>query len=253
MAHKEQRTIFYRNFTDDVVTLAHQEYQTPANFRYHHSKLFALASYLLQTIVRIIAAPLGLWIMHTRIKNKVILKPYRNQAVYIYGNHTAPLGDVFKPFRIAHRLNIIVAPANLKLPILGPLLPMGGAIPIPNSLHQYRGFLNEIANSIDHQKTLFIYPEAHVWPYSTIIRPFDDASFRYPIQNPAPVFCMTTTYQKSRWHKKPEAIVYLDGPFYPDENLSLKQQQRQLRDAVFNQMTKRSKLNNYEYIKYMKR
>jgi len=252
LTHKQRRTIFYHNYTDDIVTLAHQDYQLPSKYRYHHSRLFNIMGRLLQNIVRMVVSPICLWILHIHIKNRKILKPYRNKAVYIYGNHTAPLGDAFMPFRISHRLNVIVAPENLKLPVIGPLLSMGGAIPVPNTIHQYREFLSSVDDSIHQDKSLFIYPEAHVWPYATIIRPFDDTAFRYPIKNPAPIFCMTTTYQKSRWHKKPKATVYLDGPFQPEPNLNSKQQQEQLRNIIFNQMNQRSKLNTYEYVKYVK-
>ena len=98
-----------------------------------------------------------------------------------------------------------------------------------------------------------IYPEAHIWPFYTKIRPFPDASFKYPVQYKTPVFCFTNIYQKRRFSKNPRMLTYIDGPFFPDESLSLKEQRKDLRDRVYNTMVERSKLNNIEIIKYIKK
>ncbi len=44
-----------------------------------------------------------------------------------------------------------------------------------------------------------IFPEAHVWPYYTGIRPFGEAAFHYPVATGKPVYTMTVTYQRRRW------------------------------------------------------
>lgn len=247
----KNKTVYYHEFTDDVVVTAHQDYRLPTNYRYTHSRFYDGASDLLQRVVQVVTWPLCRFGLHTRIRNRAVLKPFLHQAVYLYGNHTSPLGDVFVPFQLTHRLATIVAPVNLKLPVIGRLLPLGGVVPVPDSLNQYRAFLQAIATKISHRKAVVVYPEAHVWPYATMIRPFDDAAFRYPVTQPAPVFCMTTTYQKSKWHRKPNATLYVDGPFYPDTTLSPKAQQRALRDTIYDCMTRRSALSTYDYVQYI--
>ena len=97
-----------------------------------------------------------------------------------------------------------------------------------------------------------IYPEAHIWPFYTKIRPFADSSFRYPIQYGCPVFCFTNTYQKRRFSKTPRIVTYVDGPFFPNENLDRKEKQADLRNRVYEAMCERSKMNNVELIKYVK-
>lgn len=69
-----------------------------------------------------------------------------------------------------------------------------------------------------------IYPEAHIWPFYTGIRPFPDTSFRYPVQQKLPVFCLTNTYQRRGKSHIPQIVTYLDGPFYPDAELPAKLQ-----------------------------
>ena len=95
-----------------------------------------------------------------------------------------------------------------------------------------------------------IYPEAHIWPYYTKIRPFTDMSFRYPVQFDLPVFCFTDTYQKRRFGSKPKIVTYVDGPFYADKSLSSKEQRKELRDKVYNTMVERAKKSNVEMIHY---
>lgn len=77
-------------------------------------------------------------------------------------------------------------------------------------------------------------------------------SFRYPAETGKPVFCFTTTYQKRRFTSYPKTTIYVDGPFFPDETLSLKENQRMLREQVYEAMTERSKKSIYEYRQYIK-
>ena len=58
-----------------------------------------------------------------------------------------------------------------------------------------KNFINAIETHLNRKHPITIYPEAHIWPYYTKIRPFRDVSFRYPIQYKKPTFCMTNTYQ----------------------------------------------------------
>ena len=99
--------------------------------------------------------------------------------------------------------------------------------------------------------SITIFPEAHIWPYYTKIRPFKNVSFKYPIEYNTPVFCVTNTYQK-RGKNKVRITTYIDGPFFIDEKLSKKENQQKLCDEVYNKMVERSKLSNYEYIEYRK-
>ena len=95
-----------------------------------------------------------------------------------------------------------------------------------------------------------IYPEAHIWPFYTGIRPFKDTSFRYPVQQKLPVFSLTNTYQKRRYSKKPKMVTYIDGPFYADASLPVRQQKKMLRDQVYEIMKKRAKNNTVVCVRY---
>ena len=114
-----------------------------------------------------------------------------------------------------------------------------------------KNFINAIETHIDKCHPITIYPEAHIWPYYTKIRPFKAVSFKYPIQYNKPTFCMTNTYQSYGKNKnKVKMVTYIDGPFFPNTSLSLQEQKMDLRNQVYNCMTNRSKNNNIEVIKY---
>ena len=143
--------------------------------------------------------------------------------------------------------------AHIKYTVGKTLVEMLGAIPIPNERNGMKNFLATIKNKIKKGYSITIFPEAHIWPYYTKIRPFKNVSFRYPIEHNAPVFSVTNTYQK-RGKNKVKITTYVDGPFFPDSNLTNIQDKKQnLRDKVYNAMVERSKNSDFEYIKYIKK
>lgn len=129
---------------------------------------------------------------------------------------------------------------------------MLGILPIPDTKRKMVEFLKAVKNRINENKCVVIYPEAHVWPYYTKIRPFPVTSFKFPIENDAPVFCMTTTYYKRKFGSKPGINVYIDGPFFTDKKLTKKENQNKLCVDIYNKMVERSKESTYEYIEYRK-
>lgn len=127
---------------------------------------------------------------------------------------------------------------------------MFGAIPIPSNIKATRNFLDAIKIRINKGNCITIFPEAHIWPYYTKIRPFKSVSFRYPIELNVPTFCVTNTYQKRG--KSFKIVAYIDGPFFPNKQLDSRQQKEDLRNKVYNKMVERSKNSNIEIIKYIK-
>jgi len=122
--------------------------------------------------------------------------------------------------------------------------------PAPESFRGMKKFNEAIRQRIREGNCVVLYPEAHVWPWYTGIRPFPATSFGFQVECSAPSFCMTTTYQKRKHGKKPGITIYLDGPFYPDTSLPMKKQKNRLRDEIYNCMTRRSKNSTYQYIIY---
>ncbi|MCD8039963.1 MAG: hypothetical protein LUF82_00395 [Clostridia bacterium] len=190
----------------------------------------------------------------TKIKNKQVLKPYKKQGAFIYGNHTSYASDAFLPTEIAfpRSADIVVNPDAVSIKFVSGIVRSCGGIAVPSDLNGLKRFTADVEWTVQNKHWVAIYPEAHIWPYYTGIRPFGPAAFKYPAKIGAPVFAYTTVYKKRLFFKKPKKEVYVDGPFFADDSLSLKVRTQKLRDEVYSAMCERAKLNNCEYASYVK-
>lgn len=253
---KETRVVFY---TDEL----NQEFSgtqiTPrvvdVNFPYAHNRLWDTLSLLTQNVfsmpIKILYAKIK---FHIRYIGREKLKAYKKQGYFIYGNHTQNFADTFIP-SIANypkRNFFIVNPENISMPGLGTVVEMLGAIPIPCDLGGMKHFIRAVEDKIKKNYSVTIYPEAHIWPYYTGIRPFRAVSFQYPVKLHCPVFALTNTYHQRGSSGKVQIITYIDGPFFADESLKPKERQQKLRNQVYECMLERSRTSDYEYIKYVK-
>lgn len=172
----------------------------------------------------------------------------------MYGNHTLMGGDAFIPnlVNLPKKTYTIVHPDNVSKRGTKNFLLMNGAMPLPGTTKATKKFLEAIEKRVVQNNVIMIYPEAHIWPFYTKIRPFKSISFKYPVKLNEPVFAITNTFHKRKFSKNPKVITYIDGPFHPNTQLSPKEQEQDLRDRVYNQMVERSKLNTYEFAKYVK-
>lgn len=247
---------YYKTYEDDFVQSQDQDYKLPKDYKWIHENLiYKICSKILYKIAYILSLIYCRLFLHIKIKNAEILKKYKNEGYFLYGNHTQPIGDVFTPAHICKgkRIYIIANSSNLKVKIVGGLLPILGILPIPSSAGQMKEFMKAVKQRAEERNCVVVYPEAHVWPYYTKIRPFSAVSFKFPVEMKLKTFAATTTYQKRKWGKKPKITVYVDGPFEIDENLSKKENQEKLAKEIYECMEKRSKESTYEYIEYRRK
>lgn len=209
----------------------------------------------------IIAVPFGSILCYIKfrlkVKNRKVLKENRKKGYFLYANHTQNAPDAFLPALSLYpkRNYVMVHEDAVSVRGLKNLVLMLGGIPVANTMNNVRLMKECIEKRIKNKHTVTIYPEAHVWPYCNFIRNFKSASFRYPVELNSPVYCSTMVYRERKGkNKKPRAIIYIDGPFYPDKTLNKKEAIEKLRNEVFNTMNSRAHTpDNYEYIKYMKK
>lgn len=223
----------------------------------HKNPLWDFASFLLQNVVS-----MPIKILYSKIKFKIKyigkekLKQYKKEGYFVYVNHTQVFADVFIPSLPIYpkRNHFIVNPENVSIKFLGNIVQLLGAIPIPINKEGMKNFIEAIEFHLEKKHSITIYPEAHIWPYYTKIRPFKAVSFKYPVQYKKPTFCMTNTYQSyGKNNDKVKIVTYIDGPFFPNENLtSLQEQKQDLRNQVYNCMVERSKNSNIEFVEYRK-
>ena len=148
---------------------------------------------------------------------------------------------------------IIVHPNNVSIPVIGKVTPSLGALPLPDDMAAYKNFTAAIEYRLRAGKAIVVYPEAHIWPYYTKIRPFVDTSFSYPVKYDVPAFCFTNTYQKRRFSKKPRIVTYVDGPFFADVSLPQRSRKTELRDRIYECMCNRAKNSDCVVIQYIKK
>ncbi|MGN1095163.1 MAG: hypothetical protein ACI4QR_02110, partial [Eubacteriales bacterium] len=129
-------------------------------------------------VYRIFVTPFAFLYCKIKFGMKIIgkekLKPYKKDAFYFYGNHTQVPGDGFIPNTITFPKNtyVIVHPDNVALRGTGTLMMMLGALPTPTTLKGFAAFEKAVSQRINEKSAVVIYPEAHIWPYHTGIRPF---------------------------------------------------------------------------------
>ena len=224
-------------------------------FKYKHGKIWDACSFIIQNIISM-PIKIGYAKLKFRIKfvGKEKLKECKDTGYFVYGNHTQTFADTFIPsLAIFPKRNfLIVNPENISVKPFGWLVEMLGAIPVPGNKGAMKKFLSIIEEKIHKKYAITIYPEAHIWPYYTKIRPFKSVSFKYPVELQKPVFCVTNTYQRrGKNGDKVKIVSYIDGPFFADENLnSVKEQKEELRNRVYECMVERSKNSNIEVIRY---
>lgn len=254
----QRKIIYYEDELNDEFSVAQiTPRRIDGSYQYCYDSLFKRFTHFFW--YRVVATPIAYLYLKATFRHKVIgrekLKPFAKKAYVFYGNHTQDIGDALIPTMLNFPKNdyVIVHPNNVSMPILGKITPSLGALPLPDDMAAHRNFLKAVERRISENHAIVIYPEAHIWPYYTRIRPFTDKSFHYPVKYNVPVFCFTNTYRKRRWSRQPQIVTYIDGPFYPDEGLPLAQRKKNLRDQVYSCMCSRAENSNVEVIKYIKK
>ncbi len=253
------KTIYYTDeLKDDFEKTNLKRIAIPENFKFQHTNWFYnLCSNILYfvfavPILRIICLFGGI-----KVKGKENLKELNGEGCFIYSNHTS-FFDVFDnqvlvfPFKKTHILGYTDALSNKLLKVVTPML---GHIPIPDSPRTFRKFQESMEYYVlKKNHNVLIYPEAHIWPYYTKIRPFISTSFKYPAKLNRAVLPITACYRKSKLSNKAKITLYIGKPIYPKLDLSVNENKEYLRDECYKTMCETAKkYSTYEYVKYVKK
>ena len=251
----KKKIIYYSDPLNDEFSGACIDKRTiDGSYRYiHKNPLWNFACYICTNILSIPIKYLYLKLkLHGKYVGRENLKPYRHKPYFVYANHTQTFADTFitslPMYPKMH--HFIVNPENVSIKGIEHIVEMLGALPIPEDIAGMKNFVDAVEKRISQNRAVIIYPEAHIWPFYTGIRPFKDVSFKYPSKLNVPVFTMTNTYQTYKNGKKFRLVTYIDGPFFPDMTLPLKERQKALRDVVFDNMSTNSRNSNYDHIIY---
>ena len=254
----KERTLYYSDpVNDDFAGNNIKTAELPEDYAYFPKT--ALRRGFAFVFYHVIASPLVFLIQKIVFEERVVgrekLKDCRKDGFYLYGNHTRAMGDAYCPGILSRpKKAYIVAGADaFSIKGIRRIVQDLGGIALPSGKNGYRNFSRAMMRHSDMGHVITLFPEAHIWPQYTGIRPFRSEPFHYPAETGKPVFTFTTTWHKKKLLPGARTVVYVDGPFIPDMDLPVNERRQRLRDQAFEAMTKRAANSTYEGIKYIYR
>lgn len=212
--------------------------------------------------IYIVAVPLlliaNVFFFKTTAKNRKKIKQLKKKGFFVYANHTNYTDAWLTPISVARfrKTYVIAEKTAVRIPFIRYLTKAGGVLPVADTPNALRNLLQAIEVIIKKKKIVTIFPEAHIWPFYTGVRPFPITSFRFPAITGAPAVPVAVCYKK-RWFlgnlRKPRQIVFIGEPIYPQSELSVRENATNLRNECFNFIkTTVKRESNYSYIEYKK-
>lgn len=192
---------------------------------------------------------------HQKFANRKLLRQAKKDGCFLVSNHTQVQSDSYiGPLATYPKKCFIISnPDVLSIPGLRLGMQAYGVIPLGSNLDEKKAFLHCVETRMQQGNAVIVYPEAHVWPYYTKIRPFDEQPFVYLSRQKKPMFVLTNCYRKRRFFNRPQIVTYADGPFYPKADAGPMEAAKQLRDIAYETMCRRVREHStYEHIKYIK-
>lgn len=251
----KQNVIYYSDpLNDDFAGTEIKRKPPRKNFKYVHTNPFwkFSAFILYQGLVRPFSHLYRKIVYKSRIYGREKIKDTKG-GCYVYANHTAKFMDAIHPACCVapKKAYILVNPDATSIPFISGIVQQLGGVPLYEELKQRKECMKAL-DVYTKKDAVFIYPEAHIWPCCTWIRPFTDRSFRYPVKGNLPTFSCTTVLKKRKFTSLPKIDYYIDGPFYGEGNTP-KEIQLDLRNKVYEMMVERSKESNYDRYLYLKK
>lgn len=192
------------------------------------------------------------------VKGRRHLKAVRKQGFFIYANHTSFrdswLGAVsVAPFK---KVYIISNKDAIQIPVVNILTKAGGVLPVADTVSGLKNLNLAIDTLVKKKKVVTIFPEAHIWPYYTKLRPFPLTSFRLSAMTNSPAVPVAVCYKKRKLfgdRRKPKMYIFIGKPIFPKPELSERENAVYLKEEVFYYIQQTlQKESTYEYIEYVK-
>jgi 1-acyl-sn-glycerol-3-phosphate acyltransferase len=256
------KTVYYEDaLGDDFAGTKIKQLTFYPKFKYIHRNVFWrsfswFVYYAVALPILWIVGKIG-WGMKT--KGRKNLRELHHRGCFVYGNHTQ-ISDAWSgpSFIMSPKRTYIMANQDaVSIKGIRAFVVMMGCLPVPEQLEWKEAFKEAVAYRYKQRAAIMIFPEKHIWPYMTHIRPFPEDSFVYPSELGAPVVATCTTYRKARFfgdHRRPKMTIHISKPIYPDMSKSLIERKKILRDEVYDFMIRHAAEDeNVEYIRYIKR
>ena len=205
---------------------------------------FKFKQWWVRLLLNIIVFPICPIYMGLRIKNRKVLKKYKeelkNGAVTVSNHiHMWDYIAVMKAIR-PRKPHVIVWAPNVRGES-GTLVRMVGGIPIPDGdLGGKVAFNKTLDDSLKRGEFLQVYAEGSMWECYPYIRPFKTGAASLACRNNVPILPIGFSFRKPSWirkhiFKQEVAITLTIGePLFKDENLKEGEQRIDLTKRVHN-------------------
>ena len=255
---RDRKVVYYRDpLTDDFAGTHIETGVIDETYPYKHGWFWNACSAALYAF----AVPI-VWFLHRVIGGVRFVDRGKRKQVkgpcFLYGNHTA-MFDAYTPalLSFSRRADVLAGADAFSIRGIRTIVQMLGGLAIPNRRSGMKHFMDAVRYEYARGRDIAIFPEAHIWPYYTGVRPFTATSFSYPVKLGAPVFAYFVAYSEpkglEKLFRKARTRVYLSDPIYPDPKLSHKDAQKDLRDRVYAFMEETAKAHStYAVIEYVR-
>ena len=255
---KPKKTIYYHDLQNDEFSGTKiKRRPLPENYKYYRKNPFYRAfAWFLYYLIAFPIIYLVVRFYGYRLKGAKKMRKLMHQPLFFYGNHTQILDAVVVQSLVSRgkRSYIVTNQDTSSIKGILGLVKMLGILPIPENPNEYRKFVEAMRYHASKKAAIIIFPEAHIWPYYTHIRPFGEESFTYPAAMGAPVVPFCTTYRARRFLKnhRPLPTIHIGAAIYPNMQLSLAERKKELRDWVYDYLRETSSNEeNVEWIRYL--
>lgn len=248
-------TFFYDEQNDDF--FSGKNYDGIIDHKYKYISTHILKQAFDFVLYYFVAFPI-LWaflrICGVQIKDKKNIKALKSQGFFVFGNHTNPIDAFVVQVAITFpkRTYIVCQSNTQKIPFLKHLTKSLGALPIGQTFLAQKNFDKATKHVLAKKSAIVVFPEAHIWPHYTGVRPLNFSSFKLASKNKMPIVPIAVTYRKSRFSPRPKTTIFVGTPVFFDTNLSINQNAKIYFEHTFNFLKTKTSQQNYLFHRYIK-
>ncbi|MCL2522044.1 MAG: 1-acyl-sn-glycerol-3-phosphate acyltransferase [Erysipelotrichales bacterium] len=157
----------------------------PDDYPFFQKGFFHLIAYFFVARIMVSIAYFYAYIfMGLKVKGKKNKKLIKKKGCIVISNHIHPWDSYILVGKfLPRRLFATSLQSNLGLPIIGKIIELCGAVPIPEKREQYPKFLASMSEALKKGKKVLVYPEGSLNLYSQEIKPFKKGAVRFATEN----------------------------------------------------------------------
>ena len=181
------------------------------------------------------------------------------KGALIVGNHSNEFDGSFAIVEVSgpRKCYVIANKDAIEVPVARLFTKAFGALPVPDNNKGLANLNQSVVKMLQKGSRVAIFPEAHIWPYYTGLRPFASVGFHYAVKADVPVIPFAVSYRlrkgKNKMAKKPQVNITILKPIYPDKNKTLAENKTYLAKMAYEQikevLDKANSPKLYDYIK----